>query len=184
MGRLVFLVCLVMAVQWCQAQQDGSDWARRSDTGSSEVVTNLHFYFHDTVSGNNPSAVRVAGTSTTSNSPTLFGALLMVDDPLTVGPDRISRLVGNARGLYGSASHTDMGLIMVINYGFTDGIYNGSSFSILSINPPMQPVREMSIVGGTGLFRLARGYALARTYWFDASGDAIVEYNVTITTYI
>ncbi|KAL0757164.1 hypothetical protein Bca101_094832 [Brassica carinata] len=47
-------------------------------------------------------------------------------------------------------------------------------------NSAMNPVREMPIVGGTGMFRMARGYAIAQTHWFDPkTGDAIVGYNVT-----
>ncbi|TXG64793.1 hypothetical protein EZV62_011787 [Acer yangbiense] len=112
-------------------------------------MTNLQFYFHDTLSGKNPSAVRVAQASKTTNK---------------------------------SASQAELGLLMVFNFGFTEGMYKGSSIYILGLNSAMNPVREMSIVGGTGIFRLARGYAIAQTNWFDpASGhDAIVGYNVTI----
>ncbi|KAK4437665.1 Dirigent protein 23 [Sesamum alatum] len=182
-------IFLVLAITWPAAAQsqpndDQVTWAKRVETGT-EVITTLQFYFHDKVSGPNPTATRIAQAPQTNNSSTLFGMLIMIDDALTVGPDPSSKIVGRARGLYGSAGQTDFGLIMVLNYGFTDGIYDGSSFSLLSINPAAQPVREMAIVGGTGLFRLARGYAIARTYWLDATtGDAIVGYNVTIVTYV
>ncbi|KAF2322762.1 hypothetical protein GH714_030335 [Hevea brasiliensis] len=103
-----------------------------------ETVTNLQFYLHDTVSGKNPSAIKVAQSADTEKSPTLFGAIMMADDPLTQGPDPNTKLA-------------------------------------------MSPVREMPIVGGTGLFRLALGYAIAKTHWFDiTTGDAIVGYNVTV----
>ena len=35
-------------------------------------------------------------------------------------------------------------------------------------------------MAGTGVFRFARGYAIAQTHWFNIMGDAIVEYNVTV----
>lgn len=186
MGRVILLIVLmlVMILTWVAQGQDQSSWAKRVDTGK-EVVTTLQFYFHDKLSGSNPSAVQITQpVNSTNNSGTLFGALLMIDDPLTIGPDPTSKLVGRARGLYGSAGQTDLGLIMVVSYGFTDGIYQGSSFSLLSLNPAMNPVREMAIVGGTGLFRLARGYAIAQTYSANPNGDAIVGYNVTIVTYV
>ncbi|KAI3446227.1 hypothetical protein Pfo_002892 [Paulownia fortunei] len=179
-------ISLVAAIAWAAEAQtsDQTTWAKRVETGT-EVITTLQFYFHDKLSGQNPSAIRIAQASQTNNSSTLFGMLMMIDDALTVGPDPSSKVVGRARGMYGSAGQTDFGLIMVLNYGFTDGIYDGSSFSLLSINPALQTVREMAIVGGTGLFRLARGYALAQTYQLDATtGDAIVGYNVTIATYV
>jgi len=183
MGKVVLLVIFAIIFTWVAQAQDQTSWAKRVDTGK-EVVTTLQFYFHDKLSGSNPSAVQIAQAAGTNNSSTLFGALLMIDDPLTIGPEPTSKLVGRARGLYGSAGQTDMGLIMVVSYGFTDGIYQGSSFSLLSLNPAMNPVREMAIVGGTGLFRLARGYALAQTYSANSNGDAIVGYNVTIVTYV
>ncbi|XP_059306932.1 dirigent protein 23-like [Lycium ferocissimum] len=181
---IVLLLLFAATIALANGQEQKESWAKRVEAGN-EVVTTLEFYFHDILSGSNPSAVRVAQSAATNNSGTLFGALMMVDDPLTIGPDPKSKIVGRARGMYGSAGQTDLGLIMVFNYGFTDGIYQGSSFSLLSINPALNPVREMAVVGGTGLFRLARGYAIAQTYSFDApTGDAIVGYNVTLVTYI
>ncbi|KAJ0433753.1 putative dirigent protein [Helianthus annuus] len=182
MVTLIFLLFLATG-SLAQTANDVS-WAKRVDTGS-QVITTMQFYFHDTLSGSNPSAIKVAQPQSSANSLGGFGNLMMVDDPLTEGPDKNSKLIGHARGMYGSAAQNELGLIMVLNYGFTDGMYKDSSFSLLSLNPALQAVREMTIVGGTGLFRLARGYALAQTYWIDPStGDAIVGYNVTIATYI
>ncbi|CAI9089687.1 OLC1v1024306C1 [Oldenlandia corymbosa var. corymbosa] len=188
MARVIVLVIftiLVVALFSTTVQaQDDVTWAKRVDTGK-EVVTTMEFYFHDTLSGRNPSALKIAQSATTNSSQTGFGLVFMADDPLTVGPDPNSKLVGRARGIYGSAGQTDVELIMVMSYGFLDGIYNGSSFSLLSANQALNPVREMAIVGGTGLFRLARGYAIAQTYSIDlTTGDAVVGYNVTIATYI
>ncbi|KAE9459711.1 hypothetical protein C3L33_08357, partial [Rhododendron williamsianum] len=51
------------------------------------------------------------------------------------------------------------------------------------INRVLDPVRETRIVGGSGLFMFARGYALARTVRYSLkTGDAVVEYNVFVTT--
>ncbi|KAG5043440.1 hypothetical protein JHK87_007355 [Glycine soja] len=49
-------------------------------------------------------------------------------------------------------------------------------------NMVLSAVREMPIVGGSGAFRFARGYAQAKTYSFDVqTGDAAVEYNAEVT---
>ncbi|PPD70511.1 hypothetical protein GOBAR_DD32611 [Gossypium barbadense] len=48
------------------------------------------------------------------------------------------------------------------------------------LNAVLDAVREMPIVGGSGIFRFASGYALAKTVWLNKNGDAIVEYNVTV----
>ncbi|PQQ15980.1 dirigent protein 22 [Prunus yedoensis var. nudiflora] len=66
-----------------------------------------------------------------------------------------------------------------MNFVFVEGMYKGSTISILGRNPVLNNVREMPIIGGTGLFRFARGYALAHTVWFNPTGDAIVEKAIT-----
>ncbi|KAI6696651.1 hypothetical protein NL676_016770 [Syzygium grande] len=149
-----------------------------------EKLSHLHFYFHDIVSGPNPTAVRVAEAKMTNSSATGFGAVVMIDDPLTEGPETSSKEVGRAQGIYALASQKDTGLLMVQNYVFTEGKYNGSTLSVLGRNAVFSGVRELSIVGGSGLFRFARGYAQAKTHTFDRkTGDTCVEYNVYVFHY-
>ena len=143
-----------------------------------DKMTHLHFYFHDIVGGKNPSVVRIAGPpdSFIGN----FGNTMMADDALTEGPKLDSKIVGKAQGLYAMAAQNDMALLMVMNFVFVEGMYNGSSIGILGRNAMLNEQREMPIVGGNGLFRFARGYALAHTISIDSTGDATVEYNVYV----
>lgn len=144
-----------------------------------EKLSHLHFYLHDIVSGPNPTAMRVAEAATTNTSATGFGAVAMMDDPLTLQSESNSKLVGRAQGIYALASQHEAGLLMVMNFAFVEGKYNGSTLSVLGRNTVFSAVREMPIVGGSGIFRFARGYAQARTHTFDLkTGDAVVEYNV------
>ena len=115
----------------------------------------------------------------TKTSLTGFGAVVMIDDPLTAKPQLSSKPVGRAQGIYASASQTDLGFLMVLNFAFTEGKYNGSTLSVLGRNTVLSDVREMPIVGGSGLFRFARGYAHVHTHTLDLkTGDAVEEYNV------
>ncbi|GLT27114.1 hypothetical protein SLA2020_021400 [Shorea laevis] len=149
-----------------------------------EKLSHLHFYFHDILGGRNPTAVKVASAPVTNRSATVFGQVMMMDDPLTVGPELTSKLVGRAQGIYASASQTEVGFLMVLNFAFMEGKYNGSNLSILGRNAAFSAVREMPIVGGSGVFRFARGYAQARTHMLDfKTGDAVVEYNVYVFHY-
>nr|GMC92054.1 dirigent protein 22-like [Ipomoea batatas]GME07498.1 dirigent protein 22-like [Ipomoea batatas] len=151
---------------------------------AKERVTKLHFYFHDIAKGKNLTALQIAQSNITSKSSTLFGSLSMADEPLTVGPELNSTIVGHAQGMYGSASFSEIGLLMAFNFVFTGGKYNGSTLSLLGRNPTAKEYREMPIVGGSGVFRLARGVATAKTYLFNVtSGIAIVEYHVTVLHY-
>ncbi|KAL4560711.1 hypothetical protein LXL04_032864 [Taraxacum kok-saghyz] len=149
-----------------------------------QKLSHLHFYFQDIVGGDHPTALRVAQAPITNTSKTGFGAVVMIDDPLTMGPERTSKIVGRAQGIYASADLSQTGLLMVLNYVFVEGKYNGSTLSILGRNSVLSPVRELPIVGGSGLFRFARGYALAKTHFFNTSnGDACVEYDVYVEHY-
>ncbi|XP_061954917.1 dirigent protein 22-like [Populus nigra] len=149
-----------------------------------EKLSHLHFYFHDIVSGKNPTAVRIARADMTNTSSTGFGMVAMIDDPLTMTPELSSKLVGRAQGFYASASQNDVGLLMTMNFVFMEGKFNGSTLSVLGRNSVLSTVREMPIVGGSGLFRFARGYAQASTHMFDrTTGDAVVEYNVYVFHY-
>ncbi|XP_022766035.1 dirigent protein 22-like [Durio zibethinus] len=149
-----------------------------------EKLSHLHFYFHDILSGRNPTAIPVASAAMTNQSQTGFGVVMMADDPLTVAPERNSKLVGKAQGIYASAAQDELALLMVMNFAFMEGKYNGSSLSLLGRNTVFSTVREMPIVGGSGLFRFARGYAQAKTHTIDfKSGDAVVEYNVYVFHY-
>ncbi|RWV94587.1 hypothetical protein GW17_00042866 [Ensete ventricosum] len=147
-----------------------------------EKLSHLRFYWHDVVSGPDPTAVPVAQATNASASG--FGTVVIIDDPMTVGPELSSRLVGRAQGFYALAAKEEAALLMAMNLAFVEGKYNGSTIAVLGRNAVFSGVREMPVVGGSGLFRLARGYAQARTYSFDTrTGDAVVEYNVFVMHY-
>ncbi|KAI3683654.1 hypothetical protein L1987_84166 [Smallanthus sonchifolius] len=150
----------------------------------NEKQTHLHFYFHDIVAGRHPTAVKVASATTTNATRSLFGLVMVMDDPLTVGPEPESKLIGRAQGMYASADLKELGFLMVLNYYFMEGECNGSTLSILGRNAALTAVREMPVVGGTGIFRFARGYAQAKTYSADyKSGNVVVEYDVFVLHY-
>ncbi|KAI4297734.1 hypothetical protein L6164_037606 [Bauhinia variegata] len=177
---LMLIACLVAGMLKMTQSYKEEQWAVSFKRGKQSKTT-LKFFFHDTLSGKNPTAIRVAQPLQPYQSSTFFGVMMMTDDPLTVTSDPKSKLVGRAQGFYGSAGQEEIALLMAMSLSFTDGVYNGSTISVLGKNPIMNPVRELPVVAGTGLFRMARGYAIANTRWYDATtGDAIVAYNVTL----
>ena len=185
--NLVFLV-LVMAIFSFSAFVTAGGFSRTLSPAKlglkREKLSHLHFYFHDIISGRNTTAVRVAKAPTTNTSSTTFGDVVMIDDPLTERPELSSKLVGRAQGVYASASQTQVGLLMVLNFAFMEGKYNGSTLTVLGRNIILSAVRELPIVGGSGLFRFARGYAHAKTHTFDMrTMNAIVEYNLYVLHY-
>ncbi|XVE93800.1 hypothetical protein REPUB_Repub01dG0226200 [Reevesia pubescens] len=150
-----------------------------------EKLTYLHFFLHDTITGKNPTSVLVASPNITifpNGAQVPFGSVFATDDPLTVGPDLTSEIIGNAQGLMVSTGQDVLSLSVFWDFGFTQGEFNGSSFSVLSRNPITQRERELAVVGGRGKFRMATGFALLKTYSSN-NGNAIVEYNVTLIHY-
>ncbi|XP_034688523.1 dirigent protein 22-like [Vitis riparia] len=142
-----------------------------------EKVSHFKLYWQDVVSGSNATSVTVI--EAVDNSSTSFGMVNIFDNSLTIGPNLSSKTVGKAQGLYASTGQEDTSLLMVMSFAFTDGKYNGSTFIVLGRNNINAEVREMPIIGGSGLFRFARGYALASTY----NDGATIEYNCYVIHY-
>ncbi|MBA0825630.1 hypothetical protein Goarm_010559 [Gossypium armourianum] len=147
-----------------------------------EKLSQFRIYWHDIVSGHNATSIQVVRPS--NASATGFGIINMIDNPLTLGPNLSSKLVGRAQGFYALSSQEEVGLLMSMNFAFTEGKYNGSTITVLGRNPVFNKVREMPVIGGSGLFRFARGYVQARTNTFNlTSGDAIIEYTCYVMHY-
>ncbi|XP_061962054.1 dirigent protein 19-like [Populus nigra] len=146
-----------------------------------EKKTSLHFYFHDISSGKNQTSTAIARPLNMTAAANFFGSTSRADVLLREGPEPTSKLVGREQGIYAFASQHNAVLLMVMNSAFVDGIYNGSSLSTLGRNAIFDSVREMPVVGGSGVSRLARGYALAKTFSFNLkAGVAVIEYNVSV----
>lgn len=84
--------------------------------------------------------------------------------PLTEGPDLSSKEVGRAQGMYASTDMKTLSFSMVFNLALTEGEFNGSTIAMYGRNPILLEERELPIIGGTGAFRFARGYARPKTY--------------------
>ncbi|KZV13830.1 hypothetical protein F511_44983, partial [Dorcoceras hygrometricum] len=146
-------------------------------------LTHFRVYWHDIVGGPNPTSVPIV-RSPPANNVTAFGQINMIDNPLTLKPGLSSKVVGKAQGFYGLASQEEVGLLMAMNFVFTEGKYNGSTITIMGRNAVFDKMREMPVIGGSGLFRFASGYAQARTHSFNLeTGDATVQYDVYVMHY-
>ncbi|RLM58202.1 hypothetical protein C2845_PM18G05430 [Panicum miliaceum] len=148
-----------------------------STNGSAIARTHLHFYMHDEYTGPNPTAALIvpgrAPLPDTVGTSRRFGDIAVMNNALTEGPQR-----GSQRGFTvrvsecGSVNALSMHLVM------EDGEFVGSSLVVNSRVDTDLAMRESVIVGGTGRFRFARGYALSRSYDYDLAKGGIVEIDV------
>ncbi|KAJ7956511.1 Dirigent protein [Quillaja saponaria] len=149
-------------------------------------VTRLQFFLHDNAGIPNPDTILVARRLDNFNSSdpveAAFGNVFVRDNPLTLTPDINSKLIGRSQGIAAlSSHHNERSLLNAVTFVF-NGAFNGSSVSVVGRNPVLNEVRELPIVGGTGIFRLATGFMLLRTHSITPA-DAVIGYNVTIIHY-
>ena len=89
-------------------------------------------------------------------------------------------IVGRAQGTYvitKPVSQLDFSLVFTLV--FQNVKYSGSTLEIQGTDRFDQPQREYAVVGGTGKFRLARGYVIATSE--STSGmNAVLKLNTTL----
>ncbi|KAL6545946.1 hypothetical protein OROGR_009820 [Orobanche gracilis] len=162
-----------------------TSWLKNINQFGNERVSELRFYVQDVLGGENSTVYEVSRASITPSSPTSFGQVRVLDDLLTTKPDINSEKIGRVQGLITSSDLETSALAMNVNFVFTSGEYNGSTISILGRNQIMNQKRELPVVGGTGKFRYARGYATASTYSYDdETSYGVLEYTLHVTYYV
>ncbi|KAL3622026.1 hypothetical protein CASFOL_034222 [Castilleja foliolosa] len=132
------------------------------------TLTKLQIYIHANFAiSENQTVFQVASSKITRQSPTTFGRILIIDNPLTVTSDSGSGHLGQYQGMNAYSDFQESSANMNMNMFFSGGEYEGSSMSILGRQPVNEEVRVLSVIGGTGFFRLAKGVVQARTLSLD-----------------
>uniref|UniRef100_A0A0D9XUQ0 Dirigent protein n=1 Tax=Leersia perrieri TaxID=77586 RepID=A0A0D9XUQ0_9ORYZ len=137
-------------------------------------AAHLHFYMHDVLTGSTPTAVQIL------NGPRgNFGDTIVIDDRLTETASPSSSAVGRAKGQYVWASRGNPELLVTMEVVLESGPYAGSSVTVVGRDDIGSPTRELSVVGGTGQFRMASGYVLWKTVSLDHP-NAVLELDVYV----
>ncbi|XP_027908396.1 dirigent protein 22-like [Vigna unguiculata] len=146
-----------------------------------KVISHFRFFFHERFTGSNATSVSVVPPLPNYNT-TSFGLVGVSDIALRVGPEPNSTVVGKVESLYAGTSQTEFDLLLVANFVLTEGKYNGSTIVVLGRNRLSLKVREMPVIGGSGVFKFATGYAESNTLYLDAERSSI-EYNIYVSHY-
>ncbi|KAA8524700.1 hypothetical protein F0562_011123 [Nyssa sinensis] len=146
--------------------------------------TNMVFYMHDIEGGTNITAIPVAGIPNKRWWILQFGTIYAADELLTEQYDSNSTQVGRAHGIYVNSALDGSDLHFLLSLVFTNKAFNGSTLEIQGADRVFQKYREVSVVSGTGKFRLARGYAILETVYIDlVASNAIIRWNLTAYHY-
>ncbi|CAM6129784.1 unnamed protein product [Calypogeia fissa] len=154
---------------------------------SVSPLTEFRFFLHDdvlTVSGGEISSSADALISPLLNAPanSFYGAFFDFDDSMTLLPDPSSEEIGRGRGMYLCAAKDTQGAgveyVWTAQFNEASGHGDGTTLSFQGFYRYWAPVSEISIVGGTGMFKMARGWAEITTY-------SVVEFSevLNITVY-
>lgn len=143
--------------------------------------TNLVFYMHDLVTGSNITTKMVAADPGKPWSAFNFGTVSVADDKLTEAYSWKSREIGRVRGTYFVSATDGSDYNLILSLLFTTKDFNGST---LEVQGCIFQNRELSVVSGTGKFRMARGFAVLDTAYFNATNlNSVLKWNVTVLHY-
>ncbi|KAL4290095.1 hypothetical protein GQ457_14G006710 [Hibiscus cannabinus] len=143
--------------------------------------TNMTVYFHDYSAGPNATSLPMVGFPGKLWSYTDFGTFVMTDDLVTEGPELTSAVVGRGQGISITAGLDGINAYVSFSLVFTNKAYNGSTLQVQGNGNRFLPVREYSVLSGTGKFRYATGYLTFETLSSDPSTFyTLFRVNVTV----
>lgn len=181
-GRdLTFLVCFLMFLAVSSAYPMKS---RRNYQPCKHLV----FYFHDVIyNGQNKqnATSAIVGAPDGANLTILanefhFGNVVVFDDPITLDNNFHSKPVGRAQGMYIYDTKNTFTSWLGFSFVFNSTDYKGT-INFIGADPIMVKSRDISVVGGTGDFFMARGIATIMTDAFE--GEVYFRLKVDIKLY-
>ncbi|XP_042460756.1 dirigent protein 22-like [Zingiber officinale] len=169
---LLFLICFFFATS--QARD------------SIATHDHLHFFIHENYNYRphgqdqlhenynypNPTAITVVGSAT--SNPRGFGSIVAFDDQIREGSSADSKIIGFAQGIAPEVSLGQRAWLGLLSIVFLDGKYNGSSLTLMG-QATLEGATERTIIGGTGIFRSARGYTVNTLLSGTPAGYLIIE---------
>ncbi|MCO5567774.1 hypothetical protein L7F22_021469 [Adiantum nelumboides] len=181
--QLVLLACLFIACSSTGALANDDDEKKpslkkcRKRAASLCGPSSFTFFFHNTVYNpavdNTDYFTSVYGLppNVTWPNPYAFGTTSTFEVPLTSGPSNSSERLGQANGFWQLNSKVGYMLFHVFTANITEGDYKGT-IDIFGQLREIDPVRYLTVIGGTGDFLAARGLATCRLVAIDRTPPA------------
>ncbi|KAI4370121.1 hypothetical protein MLD38_018502 [Melastoma candidum] len=162
--------------------------ARTRRVRSLKPCEELAFFFHDIIydgtnAKNATSAIVAApagGDKIKLDGLNHFGDLAVFDDPITLDNNLHSKPVGRAQGFYFYDKKEIFTAWLGFSFVFNSTEHRGS-INFAGADPLMNKTRDISVIGGTGDFFMARGVATLTTDAFE--GEVYFRLRVDIKLY-
>ncbi|KAH7839648.1 hypothetical protein Vadar_006817 [Vaccinium darrowii] len=120
----------------------------------------------------------------------MFGSITVVDNELTEGHELGSGVVGQAQGFYLASSLDGTSHTLVLTalfHGGNEGHVAEDTVSFFGIHRTGSPISDIAVIGGTGKYENAKGYATIETLLNQVDQhttdgvETITQFNVYLT---
>ncbi|XWS66072.1 hypothetical protein CRYUN_Cryun05aG0168900 [Craigia yunnanensis] len=144
---------------------------------------------NNVLNGNNQSFVTAGQLPPGSLQRLMFGSITVIDDELTEAHELGSAVLGKAQGFYlaNSLDGTSQTIALtVLLHGGEHGHELEDAISFFGVHRTVSPESQIAVVGGTGKYENARGYATVETLHQEDQHitdgvDTILHFNVYLT---
>ncbi|KAF8718704.1 hypothetical protein HU200_025005 [Digitaria exilis] len=95
----------------------------------------------------------------------LFGTTTVIDDELTEGHELGAGVIGRAQGFYVASSQdgTSKTIVLTAMFEGPDAPHGGDTLSFFGVHRMAAPESHIAIIGGTGKYENAKGFAVIQT---------------------
>ncbi|CAK9157990.1 unnamed protein product [Ilex paraguariensis] len=152
--------------------------------GAELKETNMTIYFQDRFAGPNTTTVPITGIPGHLWTFGSFGTVFGIDSPITQGLEGSSEQIARGQGVHVTSALDGSATYVSISIVFMNEEFSSSTLEIQGANYLYVNVRELAVVGGTGQFRYARGFATFETAFLDMKAAyAVIRCNITVEHY-
>nr|AJI77521.1 flax dirigent protein [Linum usitatissimum] len=142
----------------------------------------LVLYYHDILfhgNGDQGNATSAAAANATKLGDYKFGMLVVFDDPVTKDGHLKSKAVARAQGFYFYDMKSTYNAWFAYTLVFNSTEHKGT-INIMGADMMSEKTRDLSVVGGTGDFFMARGIATFRTDTFQGDNYFRLEMDIKL----
>ncbi|EEF31404.1 dirigent protein 24 [Ricinus communis] len=135
--------------------------------GQANTVLQNSANNNNVVNGNSQPFVTAGQLPAGSIQKLMFGSITVIDDELTEGHELGSAVLGKAQGFYlasslDGTSHT-MAFSIILHNGDAHHDAVGDTISFFGVHRTASPESQIAVIGGTGKYENAKGYATVET---------------------